>query len=280
MLRRSLLLLLCVTAALVTIRLFPERRPNAVGFTNNVAEVEALLAGRAGSGGHFDAQIPREDAETLFKSDPARFVWDPYCYYVYKPGLVETRRWQEHPDRQWERRINVRGLREAGDPRVTDAVLGVLVTGDSHTDGACGNDETFAALLEERLRAREVDVEVLNTGVVGYSFYNYLGVLRRFLALHEVPDVFVVCVYGGNDFVEVLRPHHYLRGTTPPVRRTDYWDRIDKAKDVSSSFLAQTLAQVVFFQEHPSEFEVALDGADAALSRIVDTCRAQDSAWS
>lgn len=240
------------------------------------AETERVLATREYTGASLaDERIPKEVARTLFLLGKP-YIWDPDCYYRYRPNLERPRTWEEHPDGEWTRRTNAQGLREDDDARLSDADLGVLVTGDSHTDGACNNDESFANVLEERLAARDPDrrVEVLNAGVVGYSFHNYLGVLRRFL--DEDPDVFVVCVYGGNDFANVLAPHHYLTGTPYPPRRTNYWDRIEKAKEVSQTFVAQSLHQALFLQEHPEELGVALEGSLAVMARIAELCRERD----
>lgn len=262
-------------AATLAYFLWPDSAP--VDFQDNSEEIARILADRAATGpGSVEQRIPRSVAETMFLNDPSRFEWDPEAYYRYLPHLANERRWPEHPNKAWSRVTNERGLRDAPQASLASVDLGVLVTGDSHTDGACGNDETLGALLEEKLRAADPErsVEVLNTGVVGYTFTNYLGVLRRFL--DEGPDVFVVVVYGGNDFVEVLRPYHYLTGTAYPPRRSGYWGRIEAAKAVSQTFVAQSLNQALFLQEHPEELDVALEGALVTMNQIADECRAHD----
>jgi hypothetical protein len=120
---------------------------------------------------------------------------------VFPPS--NFRRWPLTPE-------EVRGLQQPA--------LRILVTGDSHTDGVCNNSESFTNLLEAELSAAHPGeaIEALNAGKGAYSFYNYLGVLERLLPLR--PDVFVVAVYGGNDFVESLALRHTFEHGAPPTR--------------------------------------------------------------
>ena len=84
----------------------------------------------------------------------------------------------------------------------------VVVLGDSHTDGYVDNAESFATVLEARLRERlgpSDVVEVLNAGVVGYSpAQEYLWYAVRGVAL--APDVVVLVLYAGNDVSELADP--------------------------------------------------------------------------
>jgi len=217
---------------------------------------------------HLDENVARK----LFVMDQPGFVYDPDCYYKYQGGIDGRIEWPEHPAGAWHRRTNTPGWREDTNQRLGSATWSVLVTGDSHTEGICENPESFAnrleAMLAERLPGRTVCA--LNTGAVGYSFYNYLGILSKFR--EEKVDVFVVAVYGGNDFLEVLRPHHYLRGTSAPPRQHGYWDKIEAAMEVSSTALAQGLNQVLYFQYHPEQIDVALEAALAVSGEIRRVC--------
>jgi hypothetical protein len=123
----------------------------------------------------------------------------------------------------------------------------VLVTGDSHTEGVCTNAESFTHLLEGALAdARPgAAVEAINSGLSGYNLYNYLGVLEKGRALG--PDVFVVTVYGGNDFAAAVQLYRYFE-RMPPYERAPH--------SLRSSFLdgglwtgavAQELNQVAYF---------------------------------
>ena len=210
-------------------------------------------------------------ARELFVMDKFDFRYDPDCYYRYRRGIDARIDWPEHPLGFWTRRTNGLGLREDADQALDAGELGVLVTGDSHTDGVCSNAESFANGIEATLgEVTGREVVAWNAGVVGYSFYNYLGVLRKYL--DREPDAFVVAVYGGNDFLEVLRPHHYLRGTTLPPRREGYRDKISAAREVSSTALAQGLNQVLYFQEFPDQIEAALEAAHVTAGEIKRLC--------
>jgi len=261
------------------------RETQPVAFTRRGEELAALLAGRVAMHSNVTGRGPFEleeldeaTARRLFVMQDRTFVFDRDSYFRYRPRMDSVVEWAEHPNGQWGRRTNDDGYREDTDAGFAGADLAVLVTGDSHTDGVCDNAESFTNRLEALLAERHPGEVVcaLNTGVVGFSFYNYLGVLRRFLESGSPPDIFVVAVYGGNDFIEALRPHHYFRGTFPPPRREGYWDSIEAAKRVSGPGLAQGLNQVLFFKEHPDEIDVALEAALVLSGEIRRLCEAED----
>lgn len=82
--------------------------------------------------------------------------------------------------------------------------LRVLVLGDSHTDGACANAESFSNLLETRLTSDlQRSVDVINAGQSSFSpfqeWWLYEQVGRRFQ-----PDLVVVVLYSGNDYWDLL----------------------------------------------------------------------------
>lgn len=282
----SALLLLGLALALLALgsTLRGRGRAGDLRLVDTRGAVETLLAERDEPGSNVSGRgvfrVERLDeatARTLFPMPEHGIVYNPWCYYRLRPGLAYEVPWPEHPRGAWTRRTNSIGLREDDDLDLRGADVRVLVTGDSHVDGVCDNGESFVNRLEALLAARHPDQRVvaLNAGVTGYSFYNYLGVLEEALAgAHgALPQVFVVTVYGGNDFVEVLRLQHYFRGTQMPPRSTHYWDRIEAAKRVSTNALGQGLNQTAFFLAHPEQLDVALEASRAVLHQIVRRCR-------
>ena len=126
----------------------------------------------------------------------------------------------------------------------------MFVTGDSHTDGVCNNAESFPNRLEAALAAADPErsVEVLNAGVGGYSFYNYLGVFERYREFDM--QVFVVAVYGGNDFENVTTPFFTWRGKSRPPWG-DTWQRVLAGMELDKSSMAQALMPISYFAQVP-----------------------------
>jgi lysophospholipase L1-like esterase len=197
---------------------------------------------------------------------------DPYVNHRYKPNLVLRRPWEEHPEGVWFQSTNELGMREDDQVLRERPDLRILIAGDSHTDGVCNNHEAFGNLVEARLRREhpELSIESLNAGRGGYAFYQYLGTLERFLYLQ--PDVFVVGVYGGNDFEFVLTQFHEFNGTVRPPGHALYGELIDKAIAINQTCLAQAFLSFKYFDVHPGQMEVALQVARDITTEILVTC--------
>ncbi len=169
--------------------------------------------------------------------------------------------WKEHPLGAWRQRSDAFGLRRDHEPSARPPDLRVLVTGDSHTEGVCSNDESFCALLEAGLAQLDPkrSVEVLNAGRSSSSFANYLGALERWLALE--PDVFVIVVYGGNDFVEGLEWHDLVHGREIPPPDEAARAAVEEALRRHSGALAQGLHSPERLARRPADVEAALQAA-------------------
>jgi hypothetical protein len=222
--------------------------------------------------------------KALFAPSSVEMI-DPYAGKIYKPNQQFAQDFPEHPDKHFTYVINSRSMREDDEPRVEKPALRVLVSGDSHTDGVCKNSESFAnlteAALRERARAESVksgvsfdptSIEVLNAGKGSHTFYNYLGTLERHLDLQ--PDVFVVAVYGGNDFEEVLSIWHYYNNQgRRPAGAPIYGDQINAAVAIKQPALSQSLGSVKYFATYPEQKQIAVKAAIEVFTQIRDLCR-------
>ncbi len=150
-------------------------------------------------------------------ADPAWGNPSPEAYrpeatigYEHAPGVDEPVRLAARASGAFRFRTNNLGLRRDADTATAKpaGTRRVVVLGDSHTDGYVDNAESFATVLEARLRERlgpSDVVEVLNAGVVGYSpAQEYLWYAVRGVAL--APDVVVLVLYAGNDVSELADP--------------------------------------------------------------------------
>ncbi len=199
-------------------------------------------------------------------------VYDPWTYFRQRPNIVEKEPWPERADGNWMLRTNDQGFREDAALSVPRPALRVLVTGDSHTDGVCNNDESFPNRLEAKLRAsrKGKTVEVLNAGVGGYTLFHYLGMLLRESAFE--PQVFVVAVYGGNDFVELVLLEHRFQGTKCKEWPTADVQRRNDTLSTAPCAMGQCFNQVQLFLSMPEEEELALACALRLCAEMKDVC--------
>lgn len=219
--------------------------------------------------------LPEDVAATLFSVRATAQVYDPWCYHMHKPGLDVSVPWDEHPAGRWRLRTNAQGLREDQDLAAGPFDLRVLVTGDSHTDGYCDNAETFSNLLEAALARRSARaVDVVNAGNGAWSFHNYLGLLEKFVALE--PNVFLVCFYAGNDFVEVLPPHAWFTRSELPAESEAEAARRKLANQISPPAYVQAVRSVMWFDDHPELAETAVTAALELLLRAQTLCEREN----
>ncbi len=246
------------------------------GFAELIAERRTALARGADrlETRAWTLSLPEAVATKLFPLKLPGQTYDEFSFYRYKGEVRASIPWAEHPNGAWHMNTNSIGTRDDEDPLGRRPDLRILVTGDSHTDGVCDNSESFCHRLEAALRAERPgkSIEAFNAGKGGYSFYNYLGVLERFHALELDPDVFVVAVYGGNDFEEVLTVWHYMNGTERADGSAKYWDKVLQAKRVNPPSLPQGMMAFKYFRENPEEAHYALQASASIAGEIVETC--------
>lgn len=239
------------------------RKDSHVALVDQNAEVDALLRTRQAERASVGLSLEPVDAATartiFFAAGPV--VYDPHTYYRPASNLKRTFSLEGHPGGKYVRRTNSAGEREDHETFTKPLDLFVLVAGDSHTDGVCANRHTYANLLEDRLAGKRPgrSIEVLNTGTSGYSFYNYLGVLEKYADRH--PAVFITAIYGGNDFIEVLRPHRYFKRLPPHQRSPEYWKTLASLRWEDDKALSQGGNALLLFHRYPKEADLALEAA-------------------
>ena len=222
--------------------------------------------------------LSEEEVARLYPLDMPGMQYDPYTYLRRKANARFRYEFPEHPDGELFFVTNSSHLRMDGEVSAEKPDLRILVTGDSHTDGVCNNDESFAGLLESSLASSSPGrtVEVLNAGHGSYTFYNYYGVLLKFLPLE--PDVFVVGVYGGNDFAEALFPWHHFRGSSFVEVGEEYDARVEAAVALDppegAAAVHQGFNQLVYFQHRHRQAELSLQAAGEVFGAVEELCAA------
>lgn len=134
---------------------------------------------------------------------PRRVVGAPWGLRYNDPGATYR---HKSRDGTWQFTINRQGMRADRDYPYDKPPgrLRVLVLGDSFAIGyEVTAEQTFAMVLERELRRRNVDVEVMNAGVSGYSTAEAALYLERELIKYR-PDVVVSSTYE-NDFADNIR---------------------------------------------------------------------------
>jgi hypothetical protein len=238
----------------------------APGVANDYEGARGLLLERARQAGPRDAGagvmpevIPEADAKTLFPSlGNAETIYDPLSHYRYRGGMDMRVPFADLPSKTYHLRTNSWGMRESDEPNEAPGQPCVLATGDSHTDGVCDTADSWANQLESLLRARPASAgaAVWNTGMGGFSFYEYLGTLRRCREL--APKLYVVCSYAGNDYLELMRPWAYFERREPPQVPEEALKSVLRESVRSPQAISQCLQQACYFRDLPDTRELAV----------------------
>jgi hypothetical protein len=288
-------LTLALPAAWFTLERWRARQDqNTVAFADTVEDMQRVIdERRTGPELRVETDTPLYDTDESFRRSEltgktaahfyptikgGRQLYDPVMSARLAPNLHWRRsRFGEHPDKGWLIHTSSLGLRndaELADPAPS---LRIVVTGDSHVEGVCSNAENLSNQLALRLRAAGAeDAEVLNAGVGGYDIYNYVGVVEA-RAVFE-PDLYIVIVYGGNDFQSTmyLQRFHHERGS--PKRWPWRSRKLLKKRGDKTGILSQELFQVLYFLNNPKDEEIVVQTATAAcmeMARVADAAGAR-----
>jgi lysophospholipase L1-like esterase len=193
---------------------------------------------------------------------PRRVVGAPWGLRYNEPQSAYRHR---SPEVDVSFRINGQGMRADRDferPK-PPGVVRIVSLGDSFTVGyEVEAPETFSAVLERSLRARGIEVEVLNAGVSGFSTAEELLYLERELWKYE-PDLVLVSFFV-NDHVDNVRTNLF---------RLD-GDRLVEVDSVYvpggrwGDFLNENPV-VGFFSEHSNAFTLIKESLNAWVKRRV-----------
>ncbi|MEM9382317.1 MAG: SGNH/GDSL hydrolase family protein [Planctomycetota bacterium] len=277
----STLLSLAVAAPIVRSRITSSGDGGTVQVVDTTAELEATL-NSAGAGGGGDPgddlgfvlrPLDEEVAAHFFPSIRGKSdSYDPDCYLVRGAGLKFNRRWPEHPDGKVRIETNSEGLRGPREVRADKPAFRVVVTGDSHIAGVVNHDELITHHLETELQSsrNEGEVEVINAAVGGYTLYNYLGTLERLRRLD--PDVFVVIVYGGNDFYDAAKLQRYMEERGSFKRTSPLKGRRRAAWDATGPVRSQELMQVRYFLANPGDEREVARAVKGVLRHMDERC--------
>jgi hypothetical protein len=86
--------------------------------------------------------------------------------------------------------------------------------------------------------------------------------------------VFVVCVFGGNDFDELLHLKRAFEGRGAPPGHGPMRERIERAAEHWRGAVYQGLIAATYFAEHPSMRGEAVQDMSAGSREILELCRA------
>lgn len=157
-------------------------------------------------------------------------IYKPNSDYVYglKPDTV-YKHCSYYGDFVATYRINSEGLRadRVYGYKKPDGTKRVLMLGDSYCFGrGVENNETCAFMLEKLFNGNRQKVEVLNSGVLGYSTDNeYLYLKRKGLLFS--PDIVVLMLFPRNDVMDMLYHDWITDERGLPLRISDRFYSVD-----------------------------------------------------
>jgi hypothetical protein len=200
---------------------------------------------------------------------------DSLTGHFHKPNVIRDFKWPEHPLGKIMMKTNNMGFRkdEPTELNKPPGTIRIIITGDSHTDGVIYNSESVASRLEEMLQENypEKKFEALNAGNGYFGPQNFFGVYRKFSLLK--PEVFIVIIYTGNDFLDGIRIESENGRLSVPVRSDSYYEDLWKVDKLYSGFTGQFLNQVKFFKSYPQFTETAMMIMKDNLEKINILCK-------
>jgi lysophospholipase L1-like esterase len=220
----------------------------------------------------------RRQAERIYPQileHPRMWEFDELLGARRRPGARAFQKHQEHPDGGFAVAFNSRGHKDR-EP-LASADWRVLVAGDSQTEGVCAVEESFAQMLEARLRASFPGhaLEVVNAGLGGSNPWTYLGALEaaRDLEVHAFLPVF----YGGNDFSGAVGLERVLRQRgAPDARYRQEWR--EQQPRMPAGLGPVELVQAKYFACNPEDEAFALAAWVSLAVEMERRCRARGSA--
>ncbi len=200
---------------------------------------------------------------------------DSLAGHFHKPNVTRDFKWMEHPLGRIVMKTNNMGFRNDEPTQIEkpQGSIRIIITGDSHTDGVIFNSESVATRLKEMLMVKFPDknFEVLNAGNGYFGPQNYSGVYRKCLNLK--PDVFIVIIYTGNDFLDGIRIESENGRLQVPARSDSYYGDLWSVDKLYTGFTGQYLNQVKFFKVYPQFLDTALIIMKNNLEKINNDCK-------
>ncbi len=207
-------------------------------------------------------------------SDDDYYQADSLTGHFHKQNVVREFEWNEHPKGKIIMQTNNLGLRNDSDTegKKEKNQFRVIITGDSHTDGVLNNNESVAYFLEQEFNHQYPSRknEVLNAGNGYFGPQNYLGVYYKFQNFN--PDLFIITIYTGNDFLDAIRIEVENGRLNVPERPKDYCDKLWEVDGLYIGFTGQYLNQLKFFETFQEYRDTALLITQKSLLKIKDLC--------
>ena len=153
------------------------------------------------------------------------------------------------PDGIWTFSINNAGFRSYRDIEYAkpDSIIRIMTLGDSHTLGfEVRQDYTYSAILEKYLIANGNTVEVLNTGVSGFSTAEELVFLEN-EGIKYNPDYVILGIFR-NDLVDNVRANLFgLEGDELRINNYSYLPGVNIQNFIHSIGAVRWLSQNSYF---------------------------------
>jgi lysophospholipase L1-like esterase len=211
----------------------------------------------------------------FLKIETDYYIYDDTAGHLHKPNAKRVYHWPEHKKGKIIMQTNNMGFREDIDTKIEKppGITRILVTGDSHIDGVVYNMESFPNQLESLLnnRGKNPRFECINGAVGHYGPQNYSGFLKRFL--HLKPDIFILVLYTGNDFINTLFIEEFNGGFQTPQRPPGYYEKMEAANKILNNSFPQSLNQILLFKTFPELVDKAMEITKTHLDIINQLCK-------